>query len=214
MIGRALLAGLLVAGVASAQGLDVSLGGYRASQNAGALGSVSGRAYVERRRVAGPDQPLVGASIVLVPRSPAFLARLAEIKMRARDDLQAYRGSAPAVRRAREEYERALWEAGAADLVHTAVAGADGRFRLEGLPAGDWVLVATHAELVNRHVPSAGKKEQRTYTRPPRLSGYQAVTVWLRELTITGGRAEGLELTDRNGWFSGVVEETTLDAGG
>lgn len=214
MIGRALLFGVLVAGVAAAQGLDVSFDGYRASQKVGGLGGVGGRAFVEGRRVDGPDQPLAGVAIVVVPRSAAFLARLAEIKARARDGMETYRGSAPALRRARDEYERALWEAGAADLVHAAVADAAGRFRLEGIPAGDWVLVAMHSVFVDRPSPPSGKKERQTYTRPPRLTGYQAVTVWLRELSIAGGLDEVVELTDRNGWFSGVVEERTLDADG
>jgi hypothetical protein len=33
------------------------------------------------------------------------------------------------------------------------------------------------------------------------------VTVWVRELTIAGGTTATVELTDRNGWFRGVVEE-------
>jgi hypothetical protein len=37
--------------------------------------------------------------------------------------------------------------------------------------------------------------------------------VWLREVSVTGGATATVELTDRNGWFRGVVEEKMLDAG-
>lgn len=213
MIWRPLLAGLLLAGAATAGSLDVALDGYQQSQATGTLGGVTGRVYTERRRVDGPDQPLAGVGVVLLPRSPAFLARLAEIKARARDGMASYRGSVATIRRAREDYERTLWQAGAADLVRGAVAGPDGRFRLEQVPAGDWVLVATQSTFVDRQAGTPSPKERQTYTRPPRLTGFQAVTVWLRELTIVGGRTETVELTDRNGWFSGVEEERGLDAG-
>ncbi len=209
MTRRALLAGLLVAGVAMAAPLD----GYRQRQAAGKVGGVAGRAYTERRRVNGSDQPLSGVGVVLLPRSAAFLARLAEIKARARDGMAIYRDSVPAIRRAREEYEQGLWQAGAADLVRGAVTGPDGRFRLENVPAGDWVLVAIQSTFVERNAGTPSQKERETYTRPPRMRGFQTVTVWLRELSIAGGQAETVELTDRNGWFSGVKEERGLDAG-
>jgi hypothetical protein len=35
----------------------------------------------------------------------------------------------------------------------------------------------------------------------------------LRELTVTGGGSETVELADRNVWFTGVVEDRMLDAG-
>ena len=45
------------------------------------------------------------------------------------------------------------------------------------------------------------------------LTGYQRVTVWLREVTITGGGSQNVELTERSAWFAGVVEERAPDAG-
>jgi hypothetical protein len=45
------------------------------------------------------------------------------------------------------------------------------------------------------------------------MIGYDAVTVWVRELRVAAGRGEPIELTDRNAWFTGVVEERVLDAG-
>jgi hypothetical protein len=39
------------------------------------------------------------------------------------------------------------------------------------------------------------------------------VTVWLQTLTVAGGATATVELTDRNGWFRGVIEERVLDTG-
>ena len=54
-------------------------------------------------------------------------------------------------------------------------------------------------------------KERSLYQPQPRLHGFQSVTLWLREVSVIGGATATVELTDRNGWFRGVVEE--LDAG-
>jgi len=39
------------------------------------------------------------------------------------------------------------------------------------------------------------------------------VSVWVRELTVSAGRTEDVELMDRNVWFTGIEEERVLDAG-
>ena len=41
---------------------------------------------------------------------------------------------------------------------------------------------------------------------PDRLAGYHVVTYWLLPLTLGPGAPETIELTDRNVWFTGVVE--------
>jgi len=38
------------------------------------------------------------------------------------------------------------------------------------------------------------------------------VSVWLRELTLSAGAIQEVELMDRNAWFTGIEEERTLDA--
>jgi hypothetical protein len=37
--------------------------------------------------------------------------------------------------------------------------------------------------------------------------------VWLQEVTVAGSATATLDLTDRNGWFNGVIEERVLDVG-
>ena len=43
----------------------------------------------------------------------------------------------------------------------------------------------------------------------PLPSGYRAVTFWLLPLRVEVGGEVGVELHDRNPWFTGVVEEKT-----
>ncbi|MEK7714873.1 MAG: Ig-like domain-containing protein, partial [candidate division NC10 bacterium] len=130
MSARALAAAVVLLGsVVAAHGLDVDSAPYRKAAAAGALGAVSGRAWEERRTLDAAEQPLAGTAVTLLPRSGVLRARLEEIRARARDSETVYRTSATAIRRAREAYEKDLWNAGAADLVQTtAVDGAVATF--------------------------------------------------------------------------------------
>jgi len=51
------------------------------------------------------------------------------------------------------------------------------------------------------------------YQLEGRLTGFRAVTIWLREVSVARGETASVELTDRNEWFRGVIEEKALDAG-
>ena len=81
-------------------------------------------------------------------------------------------------------------------------------------PAGDWLLIATrYSAKIDKHAVAGPTKQRGVYTPRTHLTGFQRVTVWLREVTVTKGRSENVELTDRVRWFSGVVEERAPDAG-
>ena len=214
---RLVLAGaaLGLASVALAQGVDAPLERYRDAAAQHELGGIRGRAFQERRKPTGPDTPLTGTSIALLPRSEAWLLRLSGIKRGARDSLETYRDAAPAVRRAREAYEKRLLEAGAGDLPQGATVDADGRFSLEGIPAGPWVLLAFRSSTyvsktpLERPVPPGQLRQPARplpYLPPDKLAGYYVVTYWLRELNVAAGSVEPVELTDRNVWLSGVAE--------
>ena len=208
-------AALGLASVALAQGVDAPIERYRDSAALHEVGGVRGRAFHERRRATLPDAPLTAVAVSLLPRSETWLFRLNAIKRGARDSVEAFRDSAPAVRRAREAYEKALLEAGAGDLTQEATVDGDGRFTLEGVPAGPWVLFASRSTYVNKS-PQERPIPPGQYRPPPpplpfllpdRLAGYNVVTYWLRELTVVGGSAESVELTDRNVWLTGVAED-------
>lgn len=213
MSARVLAAAVVLLGsVVAAHGLDVDSTPYRTAAAAGAVGAVSGRAWEERRTPDAAEQPLAGTAVTLLPRSGVLLARLEEIRARARDAETLYRTSATAIRRAREAYEKDLWNAGAADLVRTTAVDGAGAFSVADLPAGEWMLIATRSVFVHR--PSAGSnpRERKTYLPRLRLIGYNAVSVWLRELTVAAGETRVVELSDRNVWFTGIEEERVLDA--
>ena len=213
VIKRALAVGLLYAAVVPVQAVEIRPDPYRAAAAAGAVGTVAGRVYEERRRPEMADQPLAGAAVTLLPRSAEVLLKLEEIKRTARASANDYRAAAPAILTVRQEYEKELWESGAADLVRATVVDADGRFSVADLPAGDWLLIATHMVKADKHATGTASKQRGVYAPTTRLTGYQRVTVWLREVTVSSGGSENVDLTGRGAWFSGVVEERAPDAG-
>lgn len=214
MIRLALALGLLALSVQPAQALDVLPGQYRAAAAAGAVGSVNGRVYEERRKPDGPDQPLAGAAVTLLPRSAQFLEKLEAVKRTSRNSMNDYRAAAPAIQTLKAAYEKELWESGAVDLVMGTVVAPDGRFSVENLPAGDWLLFVTTSAATDTKVvePKSSKKERGVYVPGTHLTGYQRLTIWLREITVSGGRTENVELIGRGAWFSGVVEERAPNA--
>lgn len=198
----------------AAQGVDTPIERYRDSAALHELGGVRGRAFQERRRPSLPDMPLTAVAVSLLPRSETWLVRLNAIKRGARDSVDAFRESAPSVRQAREAYEKALLEAGAGDLPVGATVDAEGRFTLDGVPAGPWVLLASRSTYVSktpqeRPIPPGQYRPPAPplpYLPPGTLTGYYVVTYWLRELTVVGGGVEPVDLTDRNVWLTGVAE--------
>ena len=208
-------AALGLASVALGQGVDAPIERYRDAAAQHELGGIRGRAFQERRRPSSPDTPLIGTAVALLPRSEAWLFRLNAIKRGARDSLDIYRDAAPAVRRAREAYEKTLLEAGAGDLPQGATVDADGRFTLEDIPAGPWVLLAfrsaTYVSKIPQERPVAPGQWRPPalplpFLAPDKLAGYFVVTYWLKELNVVAGSVEPVELTDRNVWFTGVAE--------
>lgn len=200
-----------MAAMADAQRVDVSLERYRDAVGARELGSVHGRVFHERRRPSAPDMPLTGTAVALLPHSEAWLLRLNAIKRGARDSLESYREAATGVRESRDAYEKTLLEAGAGDLSQGATVDADGRFTLDGIPAGPWILIAFRSTYVSK-TPQERPGAERPpasptpFLAPDRLHGYHVVTYWLRELTVVAGAVEAIDLTDRNVWFTGVTE--------
>ena len=207
---------LMLTAAPAVAAIDVDLTRYTAADRAGAAVAVTGRAFAERPRPDAPDTPLVGASVVAVPRSEALLRRLEQLRDGSRDSASAFREAAALMQRARETYERELWEAGAPQLVRNAVVDGSGRFDLGRLPEGRWLILAVWDRAVYSRTVKPGRKERRDrelYLPPTRLSGYRSRLVWLREIAVSGAEPAAVELTDRNVWFSGVVEERTQDAG-
>jgi hypothetical protein len=212
---RMIRAAILTVALAAlpAEALDVGVPAYREAAQSGAVGTVAGRAYAESRTPAGPPQPLTGTIVTLMPRSQALLLSLERLKEDARRSSSTFVAAAPAMRRRQEAYERELLEAGAPDLAPRLAVGADGAFRVPDVPAGAWLVVAWHSVPFDVSAAKSKGRDRQLYQLGPRMTGYQAVTIWLRELTVVPGETVSAELTDRNAWFRGVIEEKTLDAG-
>ena len=191
----------------------------------GLTATVEGRAYLERARPDAPDEPLVGASIAMLPSSPALLERLAGIKRQSRESMQGFRDGAPAVRELVESYESELWNAGYPEAAIRAGTDEDGRFRLD-VPAGPWVLVAIRRVFVTqdraaRDTPARSAaaldplaryatSQYQHFLPSARMTGFDAVSIWVRELEVESRQRIELELHDRGVWLSGVEEETTV----
>jgi len=213
---RLLAIGLLcVAGAASASAgaAGINVEPYRTAAAAGAIGAVTGRIYEESKHPKAPDQPLSGAAVTVLPRSAEIIRKLEDIKRNSRNSMDDYRAAGPSMIALRRAYENEVWEAGAVDLVRSTTADADGHFIVTDLPAGDWLLIATHAVKIDKHATMGPPKQTGVYAPKTHLTGYQRVTVWLRELKVETGRSENVDLTDRGAWFSGIVEERAPDAG-
>ena len=216
MTRRELAAGLLLMaalGATPTQAAGIDAASYRAAAASGAIGTVAGRVYEERRRPETPDHPLAGTAVIMLPKSDDVLRKLEEIRRVARNSPDDYRAAGPSILAVRRAYEKELWDSGAVDLVKATTVDAEGRFAVADLPAGDWLLIATHSVKIDKHAAPGPPKQRGVYTPRTHLTGFQRVTVWLREVTIANGRSENLELTDRGAWFSGVVEERAPDAG-
>jgi hypothetical protein len=143
---------------------------------------------------------------MLFPRSPAFDARLDELKSAARDSMWAYTESGERLGDLRADYERALAMAGAGELVRGEVTDAEGRFRFGDVPVGQWVLIAWHETPHARGGRKIKKSEAGVFRGNVERTGYVAVTYWRLELDVRPGEPAAVSLNDRNGWFTAVRE--------
>ena len=188
------------------------------------VGTVEGRVYLERARPNAADEPLVGVGVLLVPRSADLLEYLETVKRQSRDSVRGFREAAPLMRAAFDEYEADLWRAGYPDIaIHTSTDGA-GAFRAE-VPAGAWLLVVQRSVFVPLHSARPTTPPTATSLDPlarystsayqhflpiARLTGFDAVSVWLRDVDVEPAQRVALELHDRGVWFSGVAEESDV----
>ncbi len=187
--------------------LDVPTEEYREAAEKGAVGTVAGRALADPKRPGEQPASLSDVSVTLVPRSGALLVELDRIREQARRDPEAFRSSALAVAQARQDLERALWQAGAAELVRSTAVEPDGAFVLERVPAGAWLLMAQRAVFVPKASSPPPRRERDAFGSRQPMTGYYAVTIWLRPLSLRPGESASVELTDRNAWMRAIAEE-------
>jgi hypothetical protein len=190
----------------------------------GMTATVQGRLYVERARPDAPDEPLVGVGVLLVPRSAELVERLDALKRASRDSIQGFREAAPGVRAVLEAYERQLWHAGYPDAAVRTSTDTTGAFRAE-VPAGQWVLVAERSVYLPVRPSHSAPPPTATALDPlarystsayqhfqpvARLVGFDAVSLWVRQVDVESGETVALELHDRGLWLSGIAEDLEI----
>ena len=226
-VTRALLVMALVALASAASVAEgpATLAELRQRATRDLTGTIEGRAYLERARPSAADEPLAGLGVVVMPRSPELIARLEGVKRQSRESMRGFREAAPAVRAIVDDAEREMWRAGYPDVIARTATDHDGRFRAV-VPAGPWLLVVTRSVFLAVDRTPAGAPAPTASALDPlprytmsqyqhflpstRMTGFDAVSVWLREVDVDARERIVLDLHDRGVWLSGVVEETTL----
>jgi hypothetical protein len=190
---------------------DEPIAEYQEAARAGAAGALHGTVTeMNPKRTGTSDLPLAGTVVRLVPYSTVLRSTLEELKAKARESMPGYRGAADGIRRVRETYEERLWRAGGTDLTLETTADTTGAFLFEAVPQGQWTLYATRAVFVDKPGSAPTLSEQQLFNRRPRLLGFYAVTIWLRDVAMTAGESLSIDLNDRNMWFSGIAEDWEL----
>jgi len=180
---------------------------FVAASNEGRAGEVKGSVVLEPKTPRGAAIPLPGATLVLVPRSPELLRDLEQVKARARESEAGYLGAATEVTRLKERFEQALVDAGAGALVFPGASDAGGMFVFSRVPAGEWLLLGRYETIHRPRGSHPSPRDRRNFRLGPQPAGYRAVTYWLVPVRVAQGDVATVELTDRNLWLRGVVQE-------
>jgi len=202
-----LLTWALAFGGAAVEEFPALLAPIIAAREEGRAGQVAGSVALEPRTPQGPAVPLPGAVLVLVPRSSALLRDLEQFKTKARESEAGYFRAATDVSQLTERYQQALDEAGAGDLVFAGTSDTRGEFVFFRVPVGDWLLLGRHEIAYRVQARQPSRRDREHFVIGPRPAGYRAVTYWLVEVRVVEGDAVRVELTDRNPWLRGVVQE-------
>jgi hypothetical protein len=177
------------------------------ARDAGAVGEVRCQAWAEPARPGGAPLPDRSVSIMLLPYSAEIEAQLDAIKSGQRDSLREFADAAGRIEATRTNYESALRFAGGGELIRGDVTDEQGRIRLTGLPAGDWLLLAWKdlGHSTKRYRLQRG--ETGKYPDVPTSVDYSMVTYWRLRITVRAKEASETTLTDRNVWITALKEE-------
>lgn len=205
-IGLALAWALAFAGP-PAEEFQGLLAPIRAASEAGRVGQVTGAIALDPRTPRDPAVSLPDVTLVLLPRSAALVRELEQVKTNARESEARYFRAVTDVLQLTEQYQQALRRAGAGGLVFSGRSDAGGEFVFPRVPAGEWLLLGRHEVLHPMRAPRLRRRERETFDLGPLAVGYRTVTYWLIELRVVEGDPVRVDLTDRNPWFRGVVQE-------
>ncbi len=198
---------------ASAQDRRELVAPYLRALEASAVGEVNGRAYGEPSRPSGGPVPVAGVSVLLVPFAAEVEARLDGIKTHLRDSITTYVEAHGDVSAVRAAYERELLAAGGGELIRGAVSDSAGMVRLEGVPAGEWLLLAWREDAHAVKGAKAPEKDAKHFPDIPVMTGYAAVSYWRTRVSVRPGETTSVNLSDRGAWLTVVREELSYPGG-
>ena len=211
-LGRALIAAggmLVLAGPGLAA--DASVAGLVApflkAQSDGTLGTVAAKAHAEPIRPSAGPAPQPSVSITLVPYSVALETELDTVKAGLRDSLDAYLLAVARIEDTRVDYQRALLEAGAGELVRTQLTDGQGAAQFGDLPVGDWLVLAWRE---GGHISKRFKLRDTEASRYPNVPSnvtYSVVTYWRTRVTVRAGETAEVTMSDRNVWLTAARQE-------
>ena len=182
---------------------------YLRALEARAVGEIDGRASGEPRRPSVPAPPYEGVSLLAFPYAADVDALLDAIKRQQRDSIANYTETHADVTAVREAYERELLAAGAGELIRGAVSDATGKLRLEGVPAGEWLLLGWREESHAVKAARTPAKDAGRFATAPTMTGYGAVSYWRMRVSLRAGETTEVSLSDRSVWLTAVREELT-----
>ena len=153
-----------------------------------------------RSTAARPESPRPSAPAPPTRAYPARIpyaadvdAHLDAIKRQQRDSIASYTEAHADVTAVREAYERELLAAGAGELIRGAVSDATGRLRLEGVPAGEWLLLGWREESHAVKAARTPAKDSGRFATAPTMTGFGAVSYWRMALAAAERGNDGEE---------------------
>jgi hypothetical protein len=211
-LGRALIiaGGLLLLagpGLAADESVAGLVAPYLKARGDGTLGSVAAKAYAEPTRPSAGPAPQPSVSVTLVPYSATLEAELDAVKAGLRDSLDGYVQAVARIEGARVDYERALLEAGAGELVRTQLTDGQGAVQVGELPVGDWLVLAWRE---GGHFSKRFRLRDTETSRFPNVSSnvtYSTVTYWRTRVTVRTGETAEVTMNDRNVWLTAARQE-------
>jgi hypothetical protein len=174
-----------------------------------AVGKIEGRAFGEPRRPSAPELPYEGVSVLAFPYAADVDAQLDAIKRQQRDSMANYTETHAAVTGLRETYERQLLAAGAGELIRGAVSDATGTLALDGVPAGEWLLLGWREETHPVKTAKVPARDAGHFATAPTMTGYGAVSYWRMRVSLRAGETAEMQLSDRGIWLTAVREQFT-----
>jgi hypothetical protein len=204
------VAGLLLGvgpGRATEDSLAELVAPYLKARDQKSLGTVAASALADPPRPSGDAIPQPSVTITVLPFRAGFQTELDAAKAGLRESVDDYVHTVGRIETARIDYERALLEVGAGDLVRTGLTDAQGAVRLADLPVGDWLVLAWRE---GGHLTKKFRlrgDETAKFPNVPTSVTYSVVTFWRTRVAVRAGEITEIVLNDRNVWLSAARQE-------